>query len=530
MARMCDDIKTIDGSKETLKLGVRIISLWDCGNRDRNIQVEMVVMDCKGDKIQVVVRKDEVETWKEKLFEGKTYFMHNFKVVSNEGQYRVCEHPFKLLFTSGTIIIESDVPSIPVCAYAFKDFGAVISGDYRQDLLVDFIGAVHNITYNGLKNIPRKIVFHLIDLSGNCLNCTLWEEYAVRFMECYNNRPNDQSFVIILTRARIKQAQGVFPVLISNSFYASKLIINEKIPEIEQFKESFTGVSQEGKSQDSQASISLSSISPLEVSLPSVGSCQQAGWTEFSEEDKFMYKAPVKTLAEINVVSKESIFVTVGTTVKFVVGPHGWYYESCSRCNKKAEKVDEPFTCHCGCYNEKSYPRYKLEVEVYYNKQSSKFAFFDRDCSYLIGMNALELRKMMIEAGEPDDARLYPEPLDRLLGCTMAFRVKVHPKFNNCSVLRMSADAKLVKSIIKQFPCEPDMSTSDKDAPAVNLAAVSDTQQSLSRTAEHDPDVSISVTPAKRQTIEMESADVLTPDTSSVQKSSTKMCKHIKIE
>lgn len=304
MARMCDDVKVIDGTKETLKLRVRIISLWDCTNRDRTKQMEMVVMDCKGDKIQVVVRKDEVECFKGKLVEGKCYLMHNFRVVSNEGQYKVCDHPFKLVCTSGTSIIESDDPKIPHNMYNFKDFADVISGNYRKDLLVDIIGGVERIIYNGINNNPKKMVFQLLDLTGNSINCTLWEAFAIRFLDSYNQCSNAESFVMILTKARIKEAQGVFLLSISNSFYGSKLILNENIPEIQQFKEKFTGVCLDSISQNSQSSIGLSSISPMGLSTLSPASSQRSGWTHFTEEERFMYKAPPKTLADINAESQ----------------------------------------------------------------------------------------------------------------------------------------------------------------------------------------------------------------------------------
>lgn len=39
MARMCDDIKGIDDTKETLKLGLSIISLCDCTNYDGKVSL-----------------------------------------------------------------------------------------------------------------------------------------------------------------------------------------------------------------------------------------------------------------------------------------------------------------------------------------------------------------------------------------------------------------------------------------------------------------------------------------------------------
>ena len=45
MARIPDKIKNINGSKETLKLVVRITDLWFVGTPDKSEQAEMVIVD-----------------------------------------------------------------------------------------------------------------------------------------------------------------------------------------------------------------------------------------------------------------------------------------------------------------------------------------------------------------------------------------------------------------------------------------------------------------------------------------------------
>jgi len=45
MAHIADKIKTIDGSKETLKLAVRITELWFVGTPSRSEQAEMAIID-----------------------------------------------------------------------------------------------------------------------------------------------------------------------------------------------------------------------------------------------------------------------------------------------------------------------------------------------------------------------------------------------------------------------------------------------------------------------------------------------------
>ena len=45
MARIPDKIKTVDGSKETLKLAMRITDLWFVGVANKSEQAKMVMVD-----------------------------------------------------------------------------------------------------------------------------------------------------------------------------------------------------------------------------------------------------------------------------------------------------------------------------------------------------------------------------------------------------------------------------------------------------------------------------------------------------
>lgn len=94
MARIPDKIKDINGSKETLKLAVRITDLWFVGTPDKIEQAEMVIVDSDGDEIHVVCKQDQLKSWKMDLKENCTYVMHNFKVIKNDGQYRVRDHQY----------------------------------------------------------------------------------------------------------------------------------------------------------------------------------------------------------------------------------------------------------------------------------------------------------------------------------------------------------------------------------------------------------------------------------------------------
>ncbi|KAG5105879.1 hypothetical protein JHK82_042849 [Glycine max] len=201
MARAPDKIKSIDGSKETLKLAVRITNLWFIGIPSKSEQVEMVIVDSDGDEIHVVCKQDQLKSWKANLKESSTYVMHNFKVLKNDGQFRVCNHPYKLAFTGVTIVRQSDLDSLPFRKFKFDDFSNVIAGDFQTGLLVDIIGVVDEVV-------------------DQVLSCTLWENYCLQFLAYLNDFEDARPIVILLTHARIKEGQGfLIQELRSNQFW-----------------------------------------------------------------------------------------------------------------------------------------------------------------------------------------------------------------------------------------------------------------------------------------------------------------------
>ena len=62
--------------------------------------------------------------------------MCNFRVVPNDGQYRVCAHPFKLFFTSGTTSRQVDLAKIPLKSYEFKIFEDIINCNHDPNMLI----------------------------------------------------------------------------------------------------------------------------------------------------------------------------------------------------------------------------------------------------------------------------------------------------------------------------------------------------------------------------------------------------------
>ncbi|KAF1860452.1 hypothetical protein Lal_00037797 [Lupinus albus] len=177
------------------------------------------------------------------------------------------------------------------------------------------------------------------------------------------------------------------------------------------------------------------------------------------------------------------------------------------KCTKKADVKDGPFTCKCDHFNQNSTPRYKLDIKVNHEHSCGRFVLWDRQCVDIIGVSPSELKNQMLAEGE-DDPKSFPLVLDELLARTMVLRVKVQLSYNQSSVIRLSEDVNLIKKVLDQIGVF----------------------ESVSMTADHDPEQFQVVTSAKRLSAEFNLDLLQSPDFNSTQLSSSKMTKLIKTE
>lgn len=103
-------------------------------------------------------------------------------------------------------------------------------------MLVDAIGVVHELTSHHIYSSPKRVVFTMKDLSGQTVTCTLWDDLCLQLLNYLRETNGVETVVIMLTHAHIKEAQGVYPITITNTWQGSKLFINESLPEIQHFK------------------------------------------------------------------------------------------------------------------------------------------------------------------------------------------------------------------------------------------------------------------------------------------------------
>ncbi|XP_058776332.1 uncharacterized protein LOC131650644 [Vicia villosa] len=319
MSRKFTPIKDVNDSKETWRLAVRVVDLWSVINSKGNEHMEMVIMDALGDRIQVLIRSDHTPKWKERIRENMSCIINNGTVYDNDFQWKLCDHDKKFVFIGGTTVKEVDIQNLPPKRFFFKDFTDILGGNN----IIGVVQEINNFQYN---NSGKKsfVSLSLKDLKGVIVNCTLWESYGTNFLDFYHDEKNSGAIVIVLTHVMIKESQGV---------YQQNPII-KLLPANEQTE----------KPSQSSKGVSLWS-----------------GASQFTPVESFVHKAKCISLSDLCKVKQDMLCVTVGTTQKFFVSKHGWFYYGCTKCSLKASDVKNPYKCSCGQNVEHAIPRAKVQ-------------------------------------------------------------------------------------------------------------------------------------------------------------------------
>lgn len=511
-------IKDVNEKKDFWKLAVRVRDKWTVV-KDGKEHIEMVIVDAKGADIQVIIPTGYKADSEKILAENSTYTLSNFQVMTNDLVFKASENKYKLKWTGGTSAEDVNLHQIPDPPIKFKPLAEIVAGKWRADLLVHVIGVVSEMGYCQLNDGGSKklqVNFMLKDLSDISLNCTLWEEYAAKFVKLNNERKDSGPFIVMIKYGKIK-AEGRYAPSVTNTYSATKVLVNEDEPEIKKFKDSLPK-NVEGGSQ-SQFMCTQS----------------QSG-SQFSTDDDILNNPLIMPLADILQLEQISYCVTVAKVEKVNSTKFGWYYLACFKCGKIAKGDKPPYTCDAGHNTETEIVRYKLDLDVSYQDTKTTFVLWDREVTQLLGISAADLRSQMIKAGITNRLE-YPMCLDSISPEPMVFKIKWQPRWKTISVVCFRKGDGLVNLIISKFPISAqdnvvsDQPTDvvDKPAHASDIELTEDmpiSTQDVSATAEFDPETLSQLTPMSdklkgKKTIDL-SYDDVTPAKSNIQVPLTK--------
>ncbi|WJX42963.1 hypothetical protein P8452_30133 [Trifolium repens] len=437
MSREFNFIKDLNKERDIWKIAVRVIDSWTVTGTNGFQHLEMVIVDGKGDRVLAVTRYKEYEHWKEFIEEHKVYTLHNCQVYDNDLGFKPTEGPFKVVFGSGTKFTKSpEITNIPLHEFCFKNYKEVQAGKFKNNLLYEIIGVIHEVVKTQSVASGKKPCTNLIlaNECGDMVDVTLWEAFSIQLMNYITNRKDKGPIVLILTHAQCKLGDNGRPNF-CNNWTGSKLLINLEHPAVEKFKSSFNDISSTQAATQDFSQISSSS--------------------QVSNNDVFSNLTQFKTIAQMKLFQKDSHCITIGTTKKFNPNQFGWYYESCTKCTKSSRSLGENYTCSCGEEVKVPIARFKVVVQVEYQGSKADFIFWDNECQSIIGDTAEDIRQEMKKVGE-DDPKIYPTHLDKLLNLECAFKVKYQPYYRQASINKLSSDSTIINNIkIHITPSQP---------------------------------------------------------------------------
>lgn len=349
-----------------------------------------------------------------------------------------------------------------------------------------------------------QVNFTMRDLSDMTLNCTLWEDYAAKFIKYMGDKKQGGPVVVMLKYAKIKE-EGRYPLSVSNTYGYTRLFINDNLPEINNFKDSLP------KDDVSQSQSQLM--------------CTQSySSSQLTSEEDFLSNNMILPIANIIQLDQITYCVTAATIEKVKSTRHGWYYFACHKCPKIAKGDNAPYTCEDGHNTETEIVKYKLEMEISYEGEVTTFVFWDREVTQLLGVSASHLRSNMIQAGITNRLE-YPLMMDGLAGKNFVAKVKWQPRWKTFSVVCLKVEPELFAKVITKFPKYQPASVHVQDDPTddtIGDIQVQDNDHTvsthdMSASSEYDPDSLNQITPlSKMKTVDAsqnyESLSQLTPN------------------
>ncbi|QHO05468.1 Replication factor-A carboxy-terminal domain protein [Arachis hypogaea] len=174
-------------------------------NHDVANSMEVVLVDADSNKIHATVKKQLINRFKENIIEGQTYQMAYFSVVPNQGNYRIVEHEFKLVFLNRTSLVSVLDDAIPKTCFSFCPFDELLK------MTNDYVYLVGRLT------IP----------------CVLFGEYMDEVHHFLGSGYMEQP-VVVIQLAKVKFFRG--QVGLQNIMHATRLFFNPNLAEVVDLK------------------------------------------------------------------------------------------------------------------------------------------------------------------------------------------------------------------------------------------------------------------------------------------------------
>ncbi|CAN6993938.1 unnamed protein product [Brassica oleracea var. botrytis] len=345
-------VNKVKPHKDSWKVHVKLLHSRTQNTTYGGETLECVLADQTGGKIHASCKIIQMFRLQRSLPPGEWRFIENFKVSASGGKYRQTPLPYKITFTSDTLIgrsvFEDDDPYPNLVSY--EDIGGQGSD---ANVLIDIIGEVFNL--DGIKIVQvhgkdrKRVHFHLRDTNGHDVRCCLWRKYAEQF-EPFIEDNNVETLLCLIRFAKISFYHG--DIQITNAFDASLVILNPTMKEAIEFREKL-----------------------LQVNRP---------------------LAIMGTKSDNQVQSCKII-----CSIESVDTDWGWFYFGCCGCNKRITRIrrnelaqnEKPLWYCEKCHSNvrKVEPKYKLHLNVKDDSGSCKLMMLDTIASAIVGCEAVQI-------------------------------------------------------------------------------------------------------------------------------------------
>ncbi|WJX62063.1 hypothetical protein P8452_47099 [Trifolium repens] len=224
----------IDNLRSDWSIKVRVVRIWyvrSIIDQNKTNEIQLILVDQEGSKIQATVPAHSVDRLCSIFYEGGVYLMSNFQVKRNVGKCMIAMNQFKLIFFTTTMVIPSQSWVIP--QYSLLLFSSQTIRSYEKCLshLIDVIGIVTDI-HSKQTHETNAVKVTLNDKRGTC-ECILVGMYAEKLKTMMSGLLSDPP-ILLLQFVQIKN-KGDF-VYVESVENITRISMNPPIIEADMFK------------------------------------------------------------------------------------------------------------------------------------------------------------------------------------------------------------------------------------------------------------------------------------------------------
>ncbi|PWA75791.1 replication protein A 70 kDa DNA-binding subunit B [Artemisia annua] len=390
---LCD----VDPMLDDVKILVRVVRIWKAHPITRPNEVwslEVLFQDQQGNRMQASIKKADMNKFQAILDEGSCYKVGSFGVGENGGKFPLLSHRYKIGFYKNTSVTRVAPFDQNTRGFRFEPFQNFTRRHFTETDIVDVIGTIISISepipYESYGAQKTRRIVTLEDVDGVTLDCCFFDGWVDRF----NSKPS-----------------------VSNWVFATKLYLNDNIPEINSFRKMY-------QEMDGyvEKNIVLNMFSPSKNEITA---------------DEFFENAVRKTVGSIR-ESEYQFECIVYAKIHKVHREHGWWYLACKKCGCVAKEPEE---------QGESSSKKKAKTKVWFCKQQKKSQMLAQDI--ITKLIDIPCHKLKAKYGEQADD-IFPDELAPIVGMKLLFRFlyssyNINNNNHVYQVKMVSADESMIK-------------------------------------------------------------------------------------